>query len=280
MLKSREISHTQSWRVWRRVTQNFRKVSDMVQLPVEQIDGAAMIAAYTRGGRICPWCMGKKNLVDEKYGPIYCLCHVLDFQTARGELLAPYRAPFDIAHDQFRPIDRMDPRNNPTLQFCISVMQAFIASPDTWVTISGGYGTGKSNMLMDAAQQLGPMALYMTAGHFEHLISSGMNDNSLNHTLEVLAHAPVLLYDDWGSEQVVKADGSFTFAETKLRYIIDFRYNNHLEYPTVVTTNFTPAEMLEKDARIGSRLRDTQRAKMVALTKLTDYRLLRDGRGR
>jgi len=248
------ISEIDSWLVWREKTKGF---TDLESFPAARTN-----AAY------CPLCQKDRIVTDEKYGRMYCLCFMLQYQQKIGLKLNKYRTPFDLF--EVVPIEKMDDRNQPDMIEAISAFKHFVNTLDSWLLVSGPRGTGKTNLLMSTATKLGPMALYLSADDFEHRLFYALETGNVVRFMNDIKRAPVLLFDDWGTEYGQSSSGS-SFVNAKFRAIINWRYAYWREFPTAVTTNWNPAQVLEQDARVGSRLRDDRRSKLLVIN-ISDYR--------
>jgi len=272
-----DISRLASWQYWRKRTDNFATIIQQVSVfrgrpvPLSLISGNEMIAAA--GKTICPHCHGRFHQITE-VGDTYCLCAVLDYQSSRGERSEWCRTPF---LNVIEP-ERMDRRKNKTLTEAIETVVAFVDNPDRWLLIIGDRGVGKTNLLQWTARELGPMALYISADDFEDSIHSAMQDHAVSEMIETIKQTPILLFDDWGIEYGKSFSGE-SFIEAKLRSIINWRYALWQEFPTVVTTNLSISQLTQRDSRTTARLRDRDKATIVPIMGLEDYRgrMVRNG---
>jgi DNA replication protein DnaC len=98
------------------------------------------------------------------------------------------------------------------------------------------------------------------------MIRSGFSDAqglSAEQRLTTLRTIEVLVLDDWGTEK-----GSDWVSETMFT-VLNARYNERLA--TVITTNLSPVELAKRDARLASRMLDTNLSR-VLLLDAGDYR--------
>jgi len=269
-------SKADSLRLWRALTNNFETVTRITGKSLDRVTGADL--AHAEGKLSCPICGGDEFFIEPRFGKLYCLCYFLKNQHKWGAELTPYRTPFDP--DNVVPLDKMDRRSSKELAGALQAVQDFIDNPEMWLLIIGDRGTGKSNMLQAIALSFGPMALYLSADYFEHQLSS-LPIEKHGSMIETIRNATILLLDDWGAEYGnagARAQGRDSFTESKIRAIINYRYAMWREYPTVVTTNLMPHELLQHDSRAASRLRDYRISKTLILKGLSDYRI-RPNRG-
>lgn len=146
--------------------------------------------------------------------------------------------------------------------------QAYAESPDTWLVIMGGYGSGKTHLAAAIANyqlEQGNRVLFVTAPDLlDHLRSSfgltGYDEESYSSRFEEIRDVPLLILDDLGIESPTP------WATEKLYQIINHRYNAKL--PTIITTNHTLDEL---EMRLRSRLSDLAVSEQLTITA-PDYR--------
>lgn len=152
-----------------------------------------------------------------------------------------------------------------SLQFAFNQAQQFANSPQGWLLMMGGYGTGKTHLAAAIANQVverGGPTLFLTVPDLLDWLrfSFESDESSLEQRLEEIRSIHLLVLDDLGTQNATP------WAEEKLYQIINHRYVNKL--PMVVTTNLLLNEI---DGRITSRLQDPD---LVTLLEITapDYR--------
>ncbi len=136
-----------------------------------------------------------------------------------------------------------------------------------WLVLRGDPGTGKTHLLIAAANLLlvKRRPLYFVVPDLLDYLRAGIkegnadNDDTIARTRNVCT-CDVLLLDDYGTENPTP------FADEKLYEIIDYRYRQRL--PLALTTNLADHQM---PARIASRLGDVARARSVTM-RPGDYR--------
>lgn len=202
---------------------------------------------------ICQICHGYSIIESVQYGTIWCLCHINEQMAQLKASLARYESTIKI-----KTLDELKPVAGNMLQIrsfqgVIEAVRVFCKSPTEWLALMGTPGTGKTHILSAIKGVFGPWALYLTASDFEGLVFEALKDESLQDMIEAIKKVPILLYDDLGSEYVREGKD---FVRSNLRKIIDFRYKLPLEYPTVVATNLSPAQLQMYDARIMDRVLD------------------------
>lgn len=144
----------------------------------------------------------------------------------------------------------------------------FAAWPERqWLVLRGGCGTGKTHLLIAAANALlsTRRPLYFVVPDLLDYLRAGIRegDGDADDTLARTRHVrdcDVLFLDDYGTENPTP------FANERLFEILDHRYRHAL--PTAITTNLADAQM---DRRIASRLGDIARARTIHM-RPGDYR--------
>jgi len=151
-------------------------------------------------------------------------------------------------------------------------------SPQSWLTLLGMYGTGKSHLAMAAVYTR------LQAGHFAWFITSGKlldrwrswfdrkdEQFDFSERFERDCNAPYLVVvDDLGSERGTE------WATERLTMFLDHRYGRNL--PTVITTNY-PKEVLAE--RSGGRIADRVFDRRTGMVKVVymDCSSYRTGKG-
>ncbi len=129
----------------------------------------------------------------------------------------------------------------------------FAESPDGWLVIMGGYGTGKTHLAAAIGNyrlSLGEPALFMVVPDLlDHLRSAYAPGSEVGYDdlFEAVRQAPLLILDDLGTQI------STQWAQEKLYQLFNHRYIFRL--PTVFTTNNSLDEI---GGRLASRMSDPQ----------------------
>ncbi|MCI0533796.1 MAG: ATP-binding protein [Verrucomicrobiales bacterium] len=136
---------------------------------------------------------------------------------------------------------------------------------DAWLLLHGGYGTGKTHLaaaIANFAAELGIPTLFLTVPDLLDSLrfTFGDSDTSYEERLDEIRRAPLLILDDFGTQNAT------AWAQEKLFQIINYRYINKL--PMVITTNLALDDL---EGRIRSRLLDTTRVTYVNI-QAPDYR--------
>jgi DNA replication protein DnaC len=148
----------------------------------------------------------------------------------------------------------------------------FADQPAGWLLLEGGYGCGKTHLaaaIANASVEHGRPALFLTVPDLLDALrhAFGGPAGSFEERFDRVRHAPLLLLDDFGTQNATD------WAREKLFQILNYRYINRL--PTVVTTNLAPEEL---EGRIRSRLSDPELVTHVHIAA-PDYRRPKDDLG-
>ena len=219
----------------------------------------------------CSICGGYRILRTPRWGAMMCFCEIESKTALFGKLHRMYRSAYSKkSMDNFVLWGSLESRK--TLDKFYKDVYKWAEWPDRWLTIIGATGSGKSHTLTSLADFFGVWALYITATDFDAWLSRLMDseeDGTLTEFLDVIKTAPILLFDDLGSEYVKTGKD---WVRANLRKIIDFRYLRPKEFITVVTTNLAPDYIMQYDMRIGSRILDIDNTDILELASVGDYR--------
>jgi DNA replication protein DnaC len=195
----------------------------------------------------------------------------------RVAMTAPdYRTPRVTAHSDITPIlsyasmtfEGFDVRTGLTrddqanLEFAWEAARRFAQQPQGWLVFTGPYGCGKTHLAAAIAnlhrEQGGqPGTLFVTVADltdYLRQVMGGPNQALFEQRFRAVRDVPLLILDDLGGDMTA-------FWKDKLFQLLDYRYPRVL--PTVITTS-RPIEDL--DRRLVSRLLDTRRCALVAIT--------------
>jgi len=152
-----------------------------------------------------------------------------------------------------------DKRRN--LRMAYEAARAFARRPNGWLILMGGYGCGKTHLAAAIANECverGESVLFVVVPDLlDHLRAAfgPHSEEPFDERFESVRSAPLLILDELGVQATTP------WAQEKLYQIINYRYNSRL--PTVITSNCTLEEL---DARIRSRLTDTDLCQIVGIT--------------
>lgn len=207
------------------------------------------------------------DVSDPRFGRLFrCPNNPLEHDAERRERLRSLSNLGAFAgktFDSFRSEGLMlTPYEQQSLQTARQAAQRYAESPDGWLLLAGGYGCGKTHLAAAVANAHRerfnqPGVLFVTvADLFDYLrqVMGGANQSLFEQRFRAVRDVPLLILDDLGGDLTA-------FWKDKLFQLLDYRYPRVL--PTVITTA-RPIE--ELDRRLVSRLLDTRRCALVAIT--------------
>jgi DNA replication protein DnaC len=264
-------SKLRSWLYWKEKLDNWEKLKKLTgtNLPSKEF----MIKKVCEKENIpftgiCPMCDGWEEIPSEN---VYCLCKILHWQNEKYLDFSDYQR--SLPNVKLSDLDLVDLKHKDKQRKFYAEIKKWIVNPDKWLTISGPLGIGKTHVLNIISKEYHPIALYISAIQFESFVFRTLKEGILEEFVNTVMHAPILLFDDWG------ADYGTEIGQAKLRMVIDWRYQNPKEYPTIVTTNKTVQSMLSdsflKTDRIASRIMDVRIAEIIDLEGVRDFRPIR-----
>ncbi|MGA9192539.1 MAG: ATP-binding protein [Anaerolineales bacterium] len=172
-----------------------------------------------------------------------------------------------MTFDTFVPQGRVGiaERESASLEQAFNHARLFAERPDGWLLLQGGYGCGKTHLaaaIANACVDQGVPALFLTVPDLLDSLRFTFNnaEDSFEERFEHIRHAPLLILDDFGTQNATE------WAREKLFQILNYRYTNRL--PMVITTNLALREI---EGRMRSRLSDPEMVAQV-LIYAPDYR--------
>lgn len=152
--------------------------------------------------------------------------------------------------------------DDPAYDQALAAITELIADPRGWVTLAGGYGTGKTTLIYAALNHLadaGVYGKYITAPALLAYVRDGFQDTRLSpgNRLRQLAEAPVLAVDELDKYQATE------YAEAVLFELFDARYRARATHATLIGYNLDGAEKIPPFLR--SRICDG-RFRLITLT--------------
>ncbi len=190
-----------------------------------------------------------------------CLCASRRWAASVKETIDPLRSAVESADFNMEPVAPAGDQ----LENAIIKCQDWSANPEGILMLAGNYGSGKSHLLRAINTRLFPIALYLTASDFEWGCFSAMESGKLHIYVDIIAHCPVLLFDDYGMEYGAE------FIWSQITHIVDVRSRRIQVYPMAIATNKTGRD-IKYEGRVGSRLMDSDHLTYVKMRNVPDYR--------
>ncbi len=159
-----------------------------------------------------------------------------------------------------------------SLEWAFNRARQYAGSLNGWLLLQGGYGCGKTHLAAAIANSvvgMGVPTLFLTVPDLLDTLrfSYDSEDTTFEQRFDEIRNAPLLVLDDFGTQNAT------AWAQEKLFQVVNFRYINKL--PLVVTTNL---DLDEIEARIRSRLADPELVSAVRIAA-PDFRRPTDDKG-
>ena len=158
----------------------------------------------------------------------------------------------ELSFETFKPKGRIGTSEleQKSIEGAFSRSKHYASRLDGWLLLQGGIGVGKTHLAASIANQAvadGIPTLFLTVPDLldELRASYGDGDFSFTERFERVRSAPLIVLDDFGSQNTTE------WAREKLFQILNHRYVNRL--PVVLTTNLALEEI---DPRLSSRISD------------------------
>jgi hypothetical protein len=230
------------------------------------------LAGSMREGRHageCPYCLGRfpRNHVRLADGTLreslWCVCQTPAFEREAYDAIRMLQRPRPSGRayrlEDLRPVAHADWHKMVELQ--AAVVQVIARPWDApWVTVMGRPGCGKSHVLQAAFQRLSHIAAYVYADALADSLRQAIPGNAVADLKDAAVNVPVLILDDLGTEY-----GGSEYIASTLNAIISQRYMAGRARPTLVATNHTRAELMERYGRMADRLLDAELARTFSL---------------
>jgi DNA replication protein DnaC len=190
-----------------------------------------------------------------------------DYRDPAGNSSRRQLSSLDLYRDQtfgnfsLREPEKLVAEERQSLEKAFQAAQNFAENPRGWMVLMGTYGCGKTHLAAAIANYRAGMErppLFVVAPDLlDHLRSTfGPNSTvSYDELFEEVRSAPMLILDDLGTQNATP------WAREKLYQILNHRYVANL--PTVITTS---DKLEDVDPRIRSRMLDTRRCSIYAIT--------------
>ena len=225
----------------------------------------------------CPICGGVGYLRqdvpvgDPNFGRVTpCACVQGVLQSQASERLYRFSNMDRLKHmtfESFSPRGRvaLSPIAQKSLEQAYNLAHSFAQTRDGWLLLEGGFGCGKTHLaaaIANFSAEHGIPTMFLTAPDLLDWLRASFegNDDRFSQRFEEIRQVPLLILDDFGTQNATP------WAQEKLFQLLDFRYVN--KSPTVITTNLRLEEI---EGRIRSRLADTERVNRVRIFA-PDYR--------
>jgi DNA replication protein DnaC len=180
----------------------------------------------------------------------------------------------DLTFENFEPRGHvgLPARQADSLEQAYNTAQQFAQTMNGWLVLEGGYGSGKTHLaaaIANFAVQVGLPTIFITVPDLLDTLrfSYGSAEDSFEERFEEIRQAPLLILDDFGTQNAT------AWAQEKLFQILNHRYINKL--PLIVTTNLSLDQI---EGRIRSRLSDPELVTQIRVVA-PDYRRPTDDSG-
>ncbi|MBX3045990.1 MAG: ATP-binding protein [Anaerolineales bacterium] len=261
--------------ILKKIGENTSKVNSPTSSNTNQPDGH--LRPEMVGDPNCPHCGGlgyvraDKPLGHPEFGrTVICICRKDEVaQQARRRLYAISRLDElnELTFENFEPRGRvgLPARQADSLEQAFNQAQQFAQRMDGWLLLEGGYGSGKTHLaaaIANFAVQVGLPTIFITVPDLLDSLrfTYGSTEESFEERFEEIRQAPLLILDDFGTQNAT------AWAQEKLFQIINHRYINRL--PLIVTTNLALDQI---EGRIRSRLSDPELVTQIRMLA-PDYR--------
>jgi DNA replication protein DnaC len=168
----------------------------------------------------------------------------------------------DRTFETFEPRGELPKEQRENLRRALDLAQAYAEAPDGWLVFTGPGGSGKTHLAAAIANAYGARsgrsALFVVVPDLLDHLRAAFGPQSMvpyDKRFEEVRNAPLLVLDDLGTESAT------AWAREKLYQLFNHRYNARL--PTVITTAIPIDEL---DPRLATRIADTSRCTVFALT--------------
>lgn len=167
----------------------------------------------------------------------------------------------DMTFDTFETAGNLDSEERKSLKNALDYAWKYAENPEKWLVIIGPYGSGKTHLAAAIEyyrRERQASTVFITIPDLLDYLRTTYQPGapiSFDQRFNAVRNTELLILDDLGTENATP------WAKEKLFQILDYRYTARM--PTVITTS-KPIEKL--DERIASRLLDTRRCEIIAIT--------------
>ena len=210
------------------------------------------------------WITANVPVTHPEFGKLTpCQCRRGRLDAEQHERLLRFSNLGQLESRTFEALDRNGPPKGPNgqlFQKAYDVALEYSLAPSGWLIITGPNGSGKTHLASAIANRSIESGMVVFFTHapdlLDHLRSSFGPTSEITYTdlFEQVRQVPVLILDGIGSQSTT------SWAEEKLRQIINSRYNEEL--PTVITTS---ANLDDLDPYIATRTSDERVSTLISL---------------
>ena len=214
------------------------------------------------------WITANVPVTHPEFGKLTpCECRRGKLDAEQYERLLRFSNLGQLESRTFESLDRNGPPKGPHSQLfqkAYDVALEYSLAPSGWLIITGPNGSGKTHLASAIANQSieNGMVVFFTHAPdlLDHLRSSFGPTSAVTYTdlFEQVRQVPMLILDGVGSQSTT------SWAEEKLRQIINSRYNEEL--PTIITTS---ANFDDLDPYIATRTSDERVSTIISLGNST-----------
>lgn len=207
----------------------------------------------------CPLCRDTGYAGEDRTR--YCVCFERALDQARWGSRVRQEHTFEKFDPDIFPTQDQKTRTLRAMALCRDYALAFPHNPKPGLVLMGRSGLGKTFLLDAVAAQVqegGHPALRLTAFQMlEGMRAYHLGENGEDAPFREMLACPLLLVDDLGSEPVLR--------NITVEYFF-LLLNERLGMHTVIATNLTPAQLMERyGERVCSRLLDARQSQVVLL---------------
>jgi DNA replication protein DnaC len=247
-----------------KLEETLKELGDAISKGASQSSSTNSESTQSLGDPQCPHCGGVGFLradvpvTHANFGKVEpCVCRKDALRERIGEQLfslSRLEELRQLTFESFKPDGRVGLGEHQilTIRGAFNQAQAFAQELEGWLLIQGSYGCGKTHLaaaIANSAVEAGTPTLFLTVPDLLDTLrfTFDSQEQSFEERFEQIRNAPLLILDDFGTQNATE------WAREKLFQILNYRYINQL--PCVVTTNLALDEI---EGRMRSRLSDPE----------------------
>jgi DNA replication protein DnaC len=267
-----------------KLEKTLKKLGDAISEAEPQSSSTKSRPDDALGDPKCPHCGGvgflrvERPVSHPEFGKVQpCICRQDALSERIGEKLFSLSKLDELRRltfESFNPEGRikLGEYQRRSLKEAYTIAQSFAQNPKGWLVIQGNFGSGKTHLaaaIANYAVSSGVPTLFLTVPDLLDSLRTTFESKevSFDNRFEQIRSAPLLILDDFGTQNTTE------WAREKLFQILNYRYINQI--PMVVTTNLA---MQEIEGRMRSRISDSELVTNVKI-QAPDYRLHDDEYG-